>query len=289
MNLELAYQSELKEKQIDELKYTHNLQQQKIKNKSIQVYLLIVSVVLLAFFLSSMWVYWKKRRQIDIQQREQKFLQGRFEAEEKAKDKIAQELHDDIGGQMIGLIIQLESTGKLNIEETGQLRKVYQEIRRLSHSLDEPIFKEINLQDKLKNYFSELINQVEFEISFIDDIKTKWSTIKDHQEIQRNLYRIIQELITNTAKFAKATEVEVQLINDKSSLVLIYEDNGVGMDLADRDKKPHFNTIKKRIEMFNGKMEVNSEPQHGFFVNISIPFELVKENKKFGPSLHHEN
>lgn len=276
MNLELAYQTEVKEKQIDELKYTHNLQEQKIKNKSIQIYLLIVSMILIVFFLSSMIVYWRKRQQIELQLREQKFLQGRFEAEEKAKDKIARELHDDIGGQMIGMIMQLQSGGKLNEDEISQLQKVYQEIRRLSHSLDEPIFQELKLQEKLKNYFSELKNQVDFQISFIDDFKIDWEKIEAQQELQRNLYRIIQELITNTVKFAKASDVEIQLINEKRSVVLIYEDNGIGMDLGDRNSKPQFNTIKKRLEMFNGKMETQSEPNKGVFINIQIPFELIK-------------
>lgn len=283
MNLELAYQTEIKEKQIDELKYNDSLQQEQLKNKSIQVYLLIVSIILLFFFLLSMWVYWRKRRQIDNQKRERKFLQGRFEAEEKAKDEIARELHDDIGGQMIGMILQLQSTNKLKDKEIQQLQDIYQDVRRLSHSLDEPLFVEIKLQEKIRNYLSELKSQVKFESSFIDDFKEKWNHIEGSQELQRNIYRIIQELLTNTIKHAKATEVEIQLINESKSIVLMYEDNGKGMTSDDLDNNLNFNTIKKRLEMFDGHFEVNSQMDSGFLVIINIPYSLISNkntNKK---------
>ena len=274
MNLELAYQTELKEKQISELQFNETLQQQKFRNKSFQNSLLIVSVVLIFVIMLSILLYWRRRQMMETQLRDQKFLKGRFEAEEKAKDKIASELHDDIGGQMIGLIMQLQSSGKLSNEELNQLRKVYQEVRRLSHSLDEPLFKEIVLQDKLHNYFSELKNQLDFSISFIDDFDIKWSEIREHQEIQRNIYRIVQELITNTAKYAAATDVEIQLIHEKKAIVLIYEDDGVGMN-TELNSSPNFNTIRKRLEMFNGTMDIRSESKGGFFVRIAIPFELL--------------
>lgn len=275
MNLELAYQTEIKEKQINELKYNDSLQQEQLKNKSIQVYLLIVSIILLFFFLLSMWLYWRKRRQIDNQKRERKFLQGRFEAEEKAKDEIARELHDDIGGQMIGMILQLQSTNKLKDIEIQQLQGIYQDVRRLSHSLDEPLFIEIKLQEKIRNYLSELKSQVKFESSFIDDFKEKWDHIEGSQELQRNIYRIIQELFTNTIKHAMATEVEIQIINESKKIVLMYEDNGKGMSNEELDNNLNFNTIKKRLEMFDGHFEVNSQMDSGFLVIINIPYSLI--------------
>lgn len=273
MNLEAAYQTEVKEKQIDEFKFRDQLQQQKIRNKTNQVYLLIVSVILLMVVFVVFISYFRRKRFLEMQQREQKFLKDRFEAEEKARDKIAAELHDDIGGQMVGLILQLQSGGKLEQEELDKLQKVYQGVRRLSHSLDEPIFTNMTLQNKLQNYISELKDQVDFNIVFIDDLNLSWSQIAEGGEIQRNIYRIVQELLTNTAKFAEASEAEIQLMNENNHISFLYEDNGVGMDLQGASSEINFNTIRKRLEMFAGKLEVNSKPGSGFFVSIVIPFK----------------
>lgn len=273
MNLELAYQTEIKEKQIDELKYNESLQKEQLKSKSTQVYLLIVSMILLFFVLMSLLLYWRRRQQIKNQKLEQNFLQARFEAEEKAKDEIARELHDDIGGQMIGMILQLQSSKSLNESELIQLQNIYKGVRRLSHSLDEPIFDQISLQEKIRNYLSELKAHVNFSIHFTDDFNIPWSKVKGHQELQRNIYRIVQELISNTIKHAHATEVEIQIMNQAKSFVLLYEDNGIGMSKSEMNDNLNFNTIKKRLEMFGGKFETDHEPSKGFFIMMSIPMK----------------
>lgn len=276
MNLELAYQTEKKEKQIDELKYNDLIYQEQLKNKMTQVYLLIVSVVLLVVILVFLLFFIKRRHQNENKNRERRFLQGRFEAEEKAKDKIAIELHDDIGGRLIGIILQLQSSQNLTDSELKLLQDVYRDVRRLSHSLDEPLFTEITLQEKVRNYLSELKEHVNFKSQFIDDISYNWKTIESQQELQRNIYRIVQELITNTIKYADATEVEIQMMNEDKSFVMIYEDDGVGMTEEELDNNLSFNTIRKRIEMFDGNFEINSNSGKGVFVIISIPIQIKK-------------
>lgn len=282
MNLELAYQTEIKEKQIDELKYNESLQKEQLKSKSTQVYLLIVSMVLSIFVLLSMLFFWRRRQQIKDQKREQIFLQTRFEAEERAKDEIARELHDDIGGQMIAMILQLQSNGNLKEQELAQMQNIYKGVRRLSHSLDEPLFDKISLQEKVRNYLSELKAHVNFSSQFIDDFKLPWNKIKGNQELQRNIYRIIQELISNTIKHANATEVDIQIINESKNFILIYEDNGIGITDEEMENNLNFNTIKKRLEMFGGQFKTDLKSADGFFLTITIPFTI--KNSNLGPS-----
>jgi two-component system, NarL family, sensor kinase len=276
MNLELAYQTEKKEKQIDELKYNDLLRKEQLKNKKVQVYLLVLGVILLLVLLGFMFFLWRKRQQNEIKIRKQRFLQGRFEAEERAKDEIARELHDDIGGQLIGIILQLQSAQKLSEAEIKLLQNVYQNVRRLLHSLDEPLFTDISLQQKVRNYLSELKGNVGFEIHFTDDLHMDWAKIAGQQELQRNIYRIVQELFTNTLKFARASEVEIQMMNEDHVFVLIYEDNGVGMLAEEVEKNLNFNTIRKRVDMFDGDFEISSKKNEGIFVRVSIPLQVNK-------------
>jgi len=273
MNLELAYQTEKKEKQIDELRYNDLLQQEQLKRGNTQVYLLVVSLALVILIGGILFFYRKRRRQNENKKREQQFLQGRFEAEEKAKDKIARELHDDIGGRLIGIILQLQSSKQKHQAELKLLQDVYNNVRRLSHRLDEPLFTELTLQEKVKNYLSELKEFTTFTCQFIDDLNIDWKRVDQSQELQRNIYRIVQELTTNTIKFAKATEVEIQMMNDLHKFVMIYEDNGIGIKAQEGKNKLQFNTIRKRVEMFGGDFEVNSQEGGGLFVIVNIPIK----------------
>jgi len=275
MNMELAYQTEIKEKQIDELKFNDSLRQEQLGKRTIQVYLLIVSFILLVVLAISLFLYWRRRQLNENQDRDRQFLQGRFEAEERAKDEIARELHDDIGGQLIGMILQLQSSQNLSEPELKHLQNVYQDVRRLSHSLDEPLFSGVTLQEKVRNYLSELKESVSFQTQFIDDLTKDWDKIDGQQELQRNIYRIVQELITNTVKHAKATTVDIQMLNEPMLFVLIYEDDGVGMSPEKSESNVSFNTIRKRVEMFGGSCEIISSPGKGIFVKVSIPFKLM--------------
>ncbi|NPD45401.1 MULTISPECIES: tetratricopeptide repeat protein [unclassified Lentimicrobium] len=277
MNLELAYQTEKKEKQIDELKFNDSLRQEQLKSKSIQLYLLIVIAILILIIMIYVLLYIRRRHFKETEQREKQFLQDRFEAEERAKDKIARDLHDDIGGQMIGMILQFQSANKLDEKEIGQLQNIYMDVRRLSHSLNEPIFSEITLQEKIRNYLSELKAHAPFQTQFIDDFSPKWDTILGYQDLQRNLYRIIQEQLTNTLKHAQATEVDIQLLNEDQHLIMIYEDNGIGLDSVEsKDGQLKFNTIRKRVKLFTGEFEFNSQKGHGVFMMIRIPLQFKK-------------
>lgn len=273
MNLELAYQTEIKEKQIDELRYNDSLRIEKLETRTAQVYLLIVSLVLVLVILIFVFFYWRERQKIDKQSRERQFLQGRFEAEEHAKDKIARELHDDIGGQLTGLILKLQSSKKFTDFDLQHLQKVYHNVRRLSHSLDEPLFVGLTLQEKIRNYLSELNHSVSFKCDLVDDFTLDWEKIKGHQELQRNVYRIVQELITNTIKFANATSVDIQLLSENNTFIMIYEDDGVGMTSEKIANNDGFNTIYKRVGMFRGECEITSAPGDGIFVKISIPYK----------------
>lgn len=274
MNLELAYQTEKKEKQIDELKYNDSLRTEKLETRTFQVYLLIVSLVLALVILIFVFFYFRERQRIENQIRERRFLEGRFESEERAKDEIARELHDDIGGQLIGMILQLQSSPQNSELELSQLQNVYRDVRRLSHSLDEPLFVDVSLQEKIRNYLSELKESVSFETQFIDDLEQDWEQVEGKQELQRNIYRIVQELITNTIKYAKATTVDIQILNEANMVVLIYEDDGVGMPSEKLENNDSLHTIRKRVEMFGGDFEVNSSPGNGVFVKVTIPYKL---------------
>ena len=97
--------------------------------------------------------------------------------------------------------------------------------------------------------------------------------------IKLNVYRIVQELLTNIEKHSDATEVKVNLIISWPNLLLKVSDNGSGFDLESAlevsDGKAHsgLKGMMERVRISRGTIKIKSSPEKGTTVNISIPLE----------------
>jgi len=88
--------------------------------------------------------------------------------------------------------------------------------------------------------------------------------------------RVVQELLSNTLKHAKADEVSIQLFKNKAHLVLIVEDNGVGIQPDDLNGKGMgLTNITTRIQTLNGSYSFDSGPNKGTVTSIRIPLKSV--------------
>jgi signal transduction histidine kinase len=99
-------------------------------------------------------------------------------------------------------------------------------------------------------------------------------------EIEVNLYRIIQEALTNVIKHAVATEVTIFLSHKNSCAILSVKDNGRGFDIIKLSGSPHKGTgiynMKERVNLLGGSFEIISKPGKGTRINVRIPFTEVK-------------
>ena len=86
------------------------------------------------------------------------------------------------------------------------------------------------------------------------------------------IYRIIQELLNNIFKHAKATEAVVQLIREADRISIAVEDNGKGFDVKtlDKSKSSGWANIKSRVNYLKGKLDIVSEDNKGTSVNIEV-------------------
>jgi two-component system, NarL family, sensor kinase len=87
------------------------------------------------------------------------------------------------------------------------------------------------------------------------------------------LFRIIQETVTNTLKYARATKMTIQLSADEKEITLLMEDNGKGFDVAEAMKKGGIGlkNIQLRTAYLKGKLDIDSSPQNGTTTIIEIP------------------
>jgi len=91
-----------------------------------------------------------------------------------------------------------------------------------------------------------------------------------------NLYRIVQESVTNAIRHSNATEIEISLGRKRNGdLKLIIKDNGVGMNICNVDQTRHFGLLgmRERVQALGGKFEVDSKAGEGTVVSVVVPKE----------------
>ncbi|MEO0469001.1 MAG: tetratricopeptide repeat protein [Bacteroidota bacterium] len=217
----------------------------------------------------------KQRLAKTLNEQEHIQLGAMLRGQEKAQSQFARELHDNIG--MLLSAVNLQFSGieaKLDQQEDAfqqarsTLTKAVKEVRSLSHDMLSGTMKHLGLVEAVKDLVG-IIEQDGLQIRF------------DHQglehpalphSVSHSLYRIMQELLSNTVRHAQATAVDIQLILHQDRLNLMYEDNGKGFDLSRQvdSKGVGLRNIKARVQDIGGELHFSSQPGQGSSVSISI-------------------
>lgn len=204
-----------------------------------------------------------------------KMLMDRLEQERK---RIAQELHDSSGVQLSSIRMKLtmltyhafseESKEKIQTI-MSDVDNVHHEIRAISHNLMPISLSKLGLKAAIQ----ELINPI--KASYPQkriQLFQQYDSRKLSEDLQVNLYRIIQELINNVMKHAEASEITIQLITDKDNLIVSVEDNGKGFQFHSMQHAGlGLKSILSRTELLGGTYEVDSKEGAGSFIVITVP------------------
>lgn len=190
----------------------------------------------------------------------------------KERKKLSMELHDGIANEIGSLKLNISNDSELNNENLdailSKIDKLYNDVRNFSHELDPENITDVE--------FSQLVNNL---CSLIErkGIKTNKKILitKDidnlDESILINLYRILQEIINNIIKHAKATEVRLEIYEDEKELIFFVKDNGVGLTNPSIEKTGiGLKNIKKRVEFLQGTYEFTNL-EKGTSILIKIP------------------
>lgn len=242
--------------------------------------LLFMSVALLSFFFFSRKKITEKeleKKQLELNHQKE-VLQAIITTQEEERKRIAQDLHDDVSSKLnvITLNTNLLAEGNLNEEEfklvSDKILKITNETlfssRKIAYNLIPPVLNKFGLEDAI----NELIN--DFNESRKIDITLKAEYTKDFlsKDNELHIFRILQELISNSMRHGKAKNASVSLVNDATSLKFMYTDNGIGFKVDNLTKKKGIGlqNIKSRVAMLKGKFNIFSIPQKGTNITITI-------------------
>ncbi|WP_397446647.1 sensor histidine kinase [Polaribacter sp. R77954] len=190
---------------------------------------------------------------------------------EDERQKLARELHDGIGPFLTSLKFYVQNyvdDGIHKKEIKNRIDETITEVRSMTNALMPSTLEDFGLGATLKNYIDAISLSVQIQINFEDLSKKNDSNIANKQAV--NLFRIVQELINNTIKHANATQVIVTLSEFDDFISLYYFDNGCGFDLKTIKRGSGITNIKERVEIFNGKIDINSNKGNTVFV-IELP------------------
>lgn len=262
--LEAIYQNKEKQNKIELLNKEKEIETaEKNKQRIIRNGIIVLSLVLIALG-ALLFNRFKLNKKIEQQQ-----------ALLNERKRISTELHDDLGAQ-------LSTTRMLigNLKSKNETKDDAVIIEKSISMLEDSIYKLRTIMSDLENttlekdgYLKateELINK----ISSLQNIKFNLSHTGLDERLNKNaehhLFRITQELVNNTLKYANATKIYIDIVRNDTNVSFLYEDDGAGFDTSNATTGKGLRNIAHRAGSLNAQMELDSSPGNGMRLNLQF-------------------
>lgn len=211
-------------------------------------------------------------------------MKASINAEEAQKQILGIELHDGVGHILTytSLFLQMASQSEkfspgLFNKAHENVEKAINEVRRISRSLVPPALMDLGLKDAIVELMNQFGGVKKIQFNFV----CKENEFKEIEfEAQRNIYRIIQELINNSVKYSLCDKIDLQIKQNKQKLFINYSDNGIGFDVNKVKKGLGIKSINSRVYFYQGTTLIKSIKNKGTVYNIEIPISSILKRKK---------
>lgn len=272
------YKTSEKEKQILSLQKEKIQANLSAKNNRLYNWLLGAGCLLFLIIAAASYIYYKKNRKISEhqlkeikQQQELQLTQAMLEGEERERQRVARDLHDGLGGMLAGVKINLSRQSEMKSQNLdaviNQLDQSVSELRRIARNMMPESLLKIGLEAALQDLCESLqSNQTTIDFQAYNISKEMPAAT------QANIYRIVQEILSNAIRHANANSIILQCSQNGYIFFITAEDDGVGFNTSqlDKEKGMGMNNIQNRVKYFNGKLDIASRPGDGTTINIEL-------------------
>ncbi len=214
-------------------------------------------------------------------QKQNLFSRLLIKSQEDERKRLAQELHDSLGQNLLVIKNQLDmykasdEKGADDLNEIGDLiKESISEVKEISSDLHPHQLERLGLNKAISAMINKLSNSSNLEIETkIDDLSDLW---KKEDEI--NVYRIIQESLNNIIKHSGSKRANVEIRKEENKIFIIIEDFGKGFDFADKELQHNFaeglglKSITERVRLLNGELNVESAQGKGTKILVTINY-----------------
>jgi signal transduction histidine kinase len=213
----------------------------------------------------------------DLQRLSARLVQVR----EDEQRRIARELHDDVGQALTAVKVELAVAERRleRLHESGLLADAQSSadsalrgVRDLTHLLHPSALEDLGLVAALESQVREFRRRHGVAIAFVNEGGEE----RLHPEIERSVYRVVQEALTNIARHAHARSGRVLVKTGAETLRVTIEDDGVGFDAADVERPGRRRGLgllgmRERVSQLRGHIDIQSAPGRGTRIEVDLP------------------
>ena len=294
-DLQARYESEKKEKEIALLTQESAVQKAALARKNIVLNAFIAGCILLSALIFVMIRFYQSkikhkallaqkneeinRRKIQELEQRQKLISmdAMVSGQEEERKRIAKELHDGLGSLLANVQMRFStlqehiSKGKIEVYQQANnlLDEACDEVRKISHNMMPGALVKFGLIPAIQ----DICDTIERTQNIKIDFQVLGMSERVEEKIEITLYRIVQELLNNILKHARATEIIIQMSLHDGYLTLIVEDNGIGFDIEEAKAKGGLGmqSLASRVKYIDGRLDIEATPGIGTTVTIEIP------------------
>lgn len=236
----------------------------------------ILSISIVVFFVVYQRRLFKQqqehlRKEADYQQ---KLLRANFLSQEKERNRIGKDLHDEVGAMLTTTKLYFGHLEQAGTQEQFQtikektfslLDQTMTTVRRVSHDLRPVVLEKLGLVEAIFNTI-DLINQSgEIKIDFHHEMNESC-----HEEFELNWYRIVQELTHNTIKHASAKTIEIHFSSAEGKMKMLFKDDGIGFEEGFTSMSGlGMQNIQSRLQLMHGEMDIQKPEDCGIQISLS--------------------
>lgn len=245
-------------------------------------FVLMTLALLLFFYFSRKKILQKELEKKDLELEHQlKLLEATLLTQEHERQRIARDLHDDISSKLniISLNAYLLTNINLNEKDFNEISsniiavtgQVLENARRIAHDLLPPILDNFGLHAALEELCHSNCHKETISVTY-KNLQDELAFEKIDSKGHLHVFRIMQELINNSIKHGKASEIRIEVKNDKTICEIHYSDNGIGFTTKELINKNGIGmkNINSRTAFLGGKFEINSNLNEGIIAKLSF-------------------
>jgi len=206
-------------------------------------------------------------------------------AQEEERKRMAREIHDGPAQTLANLVLRTEIAERMLMKQEFQLvqeelmelksqvRSGLEEIRKIIFNLRPMALDDLGLVPTLRKFVQDFEEKTKIRAVF----ETAGRELRMPSAMEAAVYRLVQEAFSNALKHASPTYVSLEIKFYPKRILITIQDNGVGFDveqtMARSKKNSHYGLIgmNERVELLNGKMDIQSARGQGTKISISIP------------------
>lgn len=230
------------------------------------------------------------KQQAEMQKAElehkQMLLNSIIQSQEEERVRISKDLHDHVGSALSTLRLMVSRLSKAGIdadsvktvadESRKSIDGIIEDVRNVSHSLSPAGLELWGFHEALEAYCEKTAASSGLEIEVQDDSNGILKGLSFDDAL--SLFRVMQELMNNTIKHAKASTVHIVTSATEDEIAVEYKDNGLGVD-AGENKRAGIGiyNMANRLSMIRATYDVQSGKGQGYCFTVKIPISQVKK------------